>query len=134
MMHQCPTVDMNSSVYVGDAAGRPKCGTRKKDFSDTDFKFALNLGINFYTPERFFLNSTERLHREIPLPTFSFAALSINEEPAEDLFLIKCGKGILFCHCSCSYRNLFLSFFSNSIRQRTNLFNFVLNCRCSIER
>jgi DNA 3'-phosphatase len=31
--------------YIGDAAGRPVYGGRKKDFSDTDYKFALNLGI-----------------------------------------------------------------------------------------
>ena len=34
-----------SSTYVGDAAGRPKDGTRGKDFSDSDYKLALNLGI-----------------------------------------------------------------------------------------
>lgn len=34
-----------SVAYVGDAAGRPHCGTRAKDFSDTDLKFARNLGI-----------------------------------------------------------------------------------------
>jgi bifunctional polynucleotide phosphatase/kinase len=37
--------------FVGDAAGR------KKDFSDTDRKFALNLDIPFYTPEMFFLET-----------------------------------------------------------------------------
>lgn len=36
-------IDMNKSFYVGDAAGR------KEDFSDSDFKFALNLGLKFYT-------------------------------------------------------------------------------------
>lgn len=29
-------------TYVGDAAGRPKSGTRKKDFAATDLAFALN--------------------------------------------------------------------------------------------
>jgi hypothetical protein len=33
------------STYVGDAAGRPKEGTRGKDFADSDYKLALNLGI-----------------------------------------------------------------------------------------
>jgi bifunctional polynucleotide phosphatase/kinase len=36
--------------YVGDAAGRPN------DFADTDYKFALNLKIDFYVPEEYFLN------------------------------------------------------------------------------
>jgi len=30
---------------TGDAAGRAKDGTRKKDFADTDYKLALNIGI-----------------------------------------------------------------------------------------
>ena len=34
-----------SHCNVGDAAGRAKDGTRKKDFSDTDYKLALNVGI-----------------------------------------------------------------------------------------
>jgi bifunctional polynucleotide phosphatase/kinase len=36
------------SFYCGDGAGR------KNDFSDTDFKFAKNLNINFFTPEMVF--------------------------------------------------------------------------------
>ena len=32
-------------LYVGDAAGRPAEGIRKKDFSDSDLKFALNAGV-----------------------------------------------------------------------------------------
>jgi bifunctional polynucleotide phosphatase/kinase len=35
-------IDMSRSFYVGDAAGR------KGDFSDSDLKFALNLGLKFY--------------------------------------------------------------------------------------
>ena len=35
-------------IYVGDAAGRPG------DFSDSDLKFATNIGSLFFTPEHFF--------------------------------------------------------------------------------
>jgi bifunctional polynucleotide phosphatase/kinase len=37
--------DKNTSFYVGDAAGRAG------DFASTDRKFALNVGVQFYTPE-----------------------------------------------------------------------------------
>lgn len=50
------------SLYCGDAAGRPKDGPRKKDFSAGDLKFALNLGCKFYTPEALFRGSTAPLH------------------------------------------------------------------------
>lgn len=42
------SLDMESSFFVGDAAGRPK------DFSDSDLKFAQAIGLQFYTPEEFF--------------------------------------------------------------------------------
>lgn len=50
-------------LYVGDAAGRlavTKNGT--KDFADSDLKLAVNGGIFFQTPERFFLNSNQSVN------------------------------------------------------------------------
>jgi bifunctional polynucleotide phosphatase/kinase len=38
-------LDYNSSFFVGDAAGRPG------DHADTDRKWAMNIGISFYTPQ-----------------------------------------------------------------------------------
>jgi hypothetical protein len=37
--------DKNTSFFVGDAAGRPN------DYSSSDRKWALNIGIPFFTPE-----------------------------------------------------------------------------------
>jgi len=50
--------NLSESFYVGDAAGRPKRGIVKKDFSCTDYKFALNVGFGkFMTPEQFYYKS-----------------------------------------------------------------------------
>jgi bifunctional polynucleotide phosphatase/kinase len=49
-------INIAESFYCGDAAGRPKTATRPKDFSDTDIKFAHNIGLSFKTPEEFFLD------------------------------------------------------------------------------
>lgn len=43
----------NLKMYIGDAAGRPK------DFSGCDRKFAVNCGVEFQTPDQFFLNKCE---------------------------------------------------------------------------
>lgn len=54
-------VDRNKSLFIGDMAGR------KRDFTNTDLTFAINLGCNFQTPEVFYnndksaVNNTQKL-------------------------------------------------------------------------
>ncbi|CAG0915620.1 unnamed protein product [Notodromas monacha] len=51
-------IDRSKSFYCGDAAGRPANWQpkAKKDFSCGDRLFAVNLGIDFFTPEEHFLS------------------------------------------------------------------------------
>ena len=48
-------IDIDQSFYCGDCAGRKMNPTRKRpDFRDSDYKFAKNIGLKFYTPEDMF--------------------------------------------------------------------------------
>lgn len=47
-------IDAKASFYVGDAAGRPRRRDSPKDFSDSDLRFAINIGLQFRTPEQHF--------------------------------------------------------------------------------
>ena len=54
-------LDLKQCKYVGDAAGRAKewAPGKPRDFSCTDRMFAANIGIQFATPENFFLGQKE---------------------------------------------------------------------------
>lgn len=54
-------IEKSKCFYVGDAAGRPKIGKRPKDHSDCDRFFSINCGLNFFTPESYFLGHKEDL-------------------------------------------------------------------------
>ncbi|KAK6334260.1 hypothetical protein TWF730_003474 [Orbilia blumenaviensis] len=81
-------IDMDSSVFVGDAAGR------KGDFSAGDRKFAENLGIKFLTPEELFLDE-KPMPYEFDLDPVSFprSALGPDFEKKYPLELVVlCGR------------------------------------------
>jgi bifunctional polynucleotide phosphatase/kinase len=75
-------VDLHASFFVGDAGGRiaslaPKgtdgVGALKKDFSCSDRNFAHNVGIDYKTPEEFFLGEAPRdFSRDFDLVKFPY--------------------------------------------------------------
>ncbi|OAP60962.1 polynucleotide kinase 3'-phosphatase [Fonsecaea erecta] len=58
-------VDMTNSFYVGDAAGRDKTDKRRKDHATSDRDLAANIGIQFHTPEEFFLGETTEPYEHV---------------------------------------------------------------------
>ncbi len=58
-----PPIDMSKSFYCGDAAGR------RKDFSNTDFTFALNVGLPFKIPEQLFAHFSEKASSDLTIPS-----------------------------------------------------------------
>ncbi|KAF2721498.1 PNK3P-domain-containing protein [Polychaeton citri CBS 116435] len=96
-------VDVSSCIFVGDAGGRDrdKASGSKKDHSSCDRDFAHNVGIQFKTPEEFFLGEDERpfarvfepgAHLETKLATaMSNATTALQRENIIELVLF-CGS------------------------------------------
>ncbi|KAK0611859.1 polynucleotide kinase 3 phosphatase-domain-containing protein [Immersiella caudata] len=75
-------IDHTNSIFVGDAGGRAaevKSGTTVlKDFSCSDRNLAHNIGIEFKTPEEFFLGEAPRVFsREMNLADFPFPSQEV---------------------------------------------------------
>ncbi|KAK4222388.1 putative bifunctional polynucleotide phosphatase/kinase [Podospora fimiseda] len=73
-------IELQNSFFVGDAAGRgPLGGT--KDFSCSDRNMAANIGINFLTPEEYFLEEKPReFGRDFDLENWHFGKLGDDHE------------------------------------------------------
>lgn len=78
-------VDMKSSFYIGDAAGREKTDKRQKDHATSDRDLAANIGIKFQTPEEFFLGlPTEPYTR--PFEPKEFLELDVSQVQPQNPF------------------------------------------------
>lgn len=70
-------VELSQSFYVGDAAGRAKdwAPKKKKDFSCSDRLFAINIGLEFRTPEEYFVGYPTA---KFSMPAFDPRAINPN--------------------------------------------------------
>ena len=101
--------DLEGSFFVGDAGGRAAKGNRKADHACSDRDFASNVGIEFKTPEEYFLGEAPTpfmrtfepsgLLTEAPVSTDSMPIV-IGKSNALDIVLMcgspGCGKSTFF--------------------------------------
>jgi bifunctional polynucleotide phosphatase/kinase len=102
-------INLDESMYVGDAGGRPKDWVKgkSKDFSCSDRMFAANVGVAFHTPEKFFQGLPEASYEwnsynvKEMLPSLKLNKLpspSLHSEKQEIVVLVGCpasGKSTL---------------------------------------
>lgn len=95
------SVDLEASLFVGDAGGRAEDKTkgRKKDHSCSDRDLAANIGINFHTPEEFFLGEEVKpFTRAFEPATYLDTALTSQPDATPIVFTMKNAKDlVLFC-------------------------------------
>ncbi|XP_076634211.1 polynucleotide kinase 3'-phosphatase isoform X1 [Colletes latitarsis] len=107
------SIDKDDSFYVGDAAGRPKnwAPGKKKDHSLVDRLLALNLGLQFHTPEEHFLG-----HKEAPyvLPTFNPKCLTTAEICLRDNITSSIQEVIIMVGCPASGKSHFVKNYLNN--------------------
>ncbi|KAI3543823.1 polynucleotide kinase 3 phosphatase [Colletotrichum abscissum] len=79
-------VDLEESIFVGDAGGRIAASKFSKDFSCSDRNLAHNIGITYKTPEEFFLDEKPRdFVREFDIVHFPYPK-DPNSETSSALF------------------------------------------------
>ncbi|KAK1992035.1 polynucleotide kinase 3 phosphatase [Colletotrichum falcatum] len=92
-------VDLKQSIFVGDAGGRIAASKTAKDFSCSDRNFADNVGIEYKTPEEFFLGEKPRdfvrefdiVHYPYPEDTGSSGSHVLFEKKNKQDIVLFCG-------------------------------------------
>ncbi|GJC81419.1 bifunctional polynucleotide phosphatase/kinase [Colletotrichum liriopes] len=90
-------IDLKHSIFIGDAGGRIAAPKTTKDFSCSDRNFADNVGIEYKTPEEFFLGEKPRdFVREFDIVQFPYPENS--KSPSLDVVFEKKNKqDIVLC-------------------------------------
>ena len=74
-------LDLRSSLFIGDAGGRAATALRKADHSSCDRDLAANIGIEFKTPEEFFLKEASApFIRDFEPSTYLMSPLSLSTD------------------------------------------------------
>lgn len=78
-------VDLENSIFIGDAGGRTALAKVTKDFSCSDRNLAHNIGIKYLTPEEFFQGEAARdFARDFDLANHPFQATASAPAPASE--------------------------------------------------
>lgn len=99
--------DMSKCLYVGDAAGRAKEWSpgKPKDFSCSDRMFAANVGIDFHTPEEYFLKERVAPFQWRSMDPNTF--LSNAEKPKKAQHHSNKQELVVMCGCPASGKSTF---------------------------
>ena len=130
-------IDKSKSFYAGDAAGRKY--KRKNDFSDCDYKFALNNGIDFYTPEKLLNLRDNYISMELDtLPFKQYTYLNDNHKYIPKKYYNKeivllsglpcCGK----TNFKNKYFNNYVSFENNNTKKHLKIIQETINSKSVI--
>lgn len=115
-----PNVNHKHSYYIGDAAGRPKTTSRKKDFSDSDYKFAINAEMPFMTPEEFYFGEKQKLPNQKRLKVDEISEEEISSRKQKLVEWAKTKNVIVFVGSPASGKSTFFDTFLSKMYKRVN--------------
>ncbi|KAH8730048.1 polynucleotide kinase 3 phosphatase-domain-containing protein [Phaeosphaeriaceae sp. PMI808] len=96
-LNNASSVDLENSLFVGDAGGREATSNSVKDHSCVDRNFAANIGVSFHTPEEYFLHEEPRPFTRDFDPTVYIDEHELVENPTSALSIYDGVDIVLLC-------------------------------------